>query len=509
MAILVIENYPLSYGEMPYGEGTYGYDMPYPGGGPDSVVKSATYTDSVPPKNNDTQGELPSLTVTREYQSDDLLKRTHPATLYAGDYSVRGTISDVSIQDWATTFTIDTDMGWLNSYITIPAQTGTVVEWLEALFVQLGHAGALDTSKLPATEPYNTSRAWPRLDQDTAWTRVKQLCNVYSIHPHFNTETGIIEFLPANSGELELGTISSHSISSSTQQVSTDIEVSYHEIEDRTGMIWPKDGWTGDTSIQTAQAGVLEKIQIQIDGWVDWVDQPEMITSIGPYDTITKSVFTLIGSDKLPIQPDEFDALGGEYWFEIDKEDNSIVNFYIFCPTGMYDGDGSKIDSFSVALSSGDADYSTMRIYGRAWIKTDKTLTSKTGAVAVEKTTATVSDNPFVGSLEQAYDYVARMANTYAGLELSGSVTSSYTSKAGDMLNRYAGKRFWDELRGGYLMAHSVDQDISSLSLSVIDDTQVGDIDSAYSGMTVGEVDALYSGYTYGDAYMKGILREG
>lgn len=191
-------------------------------------------------------------------------------------------------------------------------------------------------------------------------------------------------------------------------------------------LVYPPGGWSEQVTVIHVNAGEYVEETLDLSASVSSIRQPVMQTHVSR-DHNTSSVYTVVGDDGLPIQPQAWTDYGGSLSVEI-KEDTKSLLVKIMAPTGLPNKEGKEIAVFGIALSSdsGAGRYSTLRIVGSGVAFEKDKVRVATGVSAQETGTevgATV-DNPYLGSLEQVYRTGSAAARNYSGraFTLSGSV---------------------------------------------------------------------------------------
>lgn len=342
-------------------------------------------------------------------------------------------------------------------------------------------------------------------------------------------------------------------------QLAKSVEIYYYNNEPITGkLVYPPGGWSNDVEIITVGAGETIDYPIELSASVTWVAQPEIRTFVAP-EFDTASVFTVSGDDGLPINAAQWNDFGGRLSVTINPDTTSLT-VHVTAPTRLFNKDATEILTYQLALASGNSSrYSTLRIVGTG-VAFDKQLI-KVRTLVPDKLTGTdvgiTIDNPFLSTLNDAYNAGARAAKLYAGheMQLTGELTTinqlgdngsaaypkySYdqaqhqgktyaqvqatnaTKTYADIQQAYFdvvrndfdnqvfgnanGVRVWDRVSRKYYRVRSASIGPDSVSFDAEDDVTNDDHQNALQGKTYAQVQAAVSGLTYAERDRIGII---
>lgn len=201
--------------------------------------------------------------------------------------------------------------------------------------------------------------------------------------------------------------------------------------EDRISLIHPQPSNNKTTveSIKAAEvlsveSGETKEFVLEIQGTIDYLySQPECVmpNEVGTDFNIrtrannqvyfARSVYSVVGKDNKPITPAQWYAEGGSLHIEKGDEANQIK----VTVTGM---SNERLAPYRIAESDGQTDYSTLRIYGHAYLCDQETFTFYTGypyktdAVKIDSMNLTTKTQAFeacVYKAQSAFGYSAEM----------------------------------------------------------------------------------------------------
>lgn len=232
-------------------------------------------------------------------------------------------------------------------------------------------------------------------------------------------------------------------------------------------LVYPPGGWSQDVESITVNAGETIEEVIELSASVSSVQQPVMQTFVSR-DYSASSVYTVVGDDGLPIDPQQWADHGGSLEVVINPETTSLT-VKITAPEGLPNKDGNLIGVYGISLSADESTgrYSTLRIVGSgvSFNKTSVIIPTGVPASLTGTEIGTTIDNPFLSTLDQLYRAGTRAARQFTGrtMTLSGSVIA--VNRLGD-----SGVATYPP--------YSFDQD-------------------QHDGQTYGQVQSGYSGQTY------------
>lgn len=309
-------------------------------------------------------------------------------------------------------------------------------------------------------------------------------------------------------------------------------------------LVYPFGGWNKDVEVFDVnynEIKVWEDIEIPVS--LMSIVQPTCVTNVAP-EYNAASVYTVAGSDGLPIPPQMWADFGGSLKLEINEDTKSLK----LTVKGM---DLSEYAPYTIGVASGPSTYySSLRILGTGVELNQTELVHSTGLDADEAPDefATDVDNVFIISKNQA-EYSAGWQMAAAGgpartfsFEASGinrvSDNGSYAyATFQDFDEAYAGMTFaqfdalwagqdgndweeyWTEAKatefsnqafgnvagarvywdGSIYRIRSATNESGKLSAQAELDNTTGDFDQFYDGMTFEDFDKMWAGQTFDD----------
>lgn len=270
-------------------------------------------------------------------------------------------------------------------------------------------------------------------------------------------------------------------------------------------LVYPAGGWTDEVEVLTVEAGQTKSVHLDLGASCISIVQPVCVDRehfTDPRLIPLASCYTISAADTLPVSAKHWRALGGDVRVVVNKDTTSAT----LTVTGMTD---KSLGPFTLGLSDGDNDFSTLRLIGRGVALEPHTVTFDTGvssAVASDDIGITV-DNVFVSTQEEAYNTAARAFRRAQGAYQTIAITVPGV-KAADIdprkpesgIGLVAGSRVVYD--GQFYRVRTASFSESGMVLTADADTVVADAKRCYAaagGLTVAQATALYAGFTVRD----------
>lgn len=343
------------------------------------------------------------------------------------------------------------------------------------------------------------------------WHHIKMLCAAESVEFAYPS-TGYAELRPVRRNEGRTLTSTDLTRDTEASDLAQYVEVQeYNNVWVTNQLFYPPGGWSDDVDVITVNSGETTEFDLELEGSVSSIVQPTMQTFVSR-DEANRSVFTVVGDDGFPIEPAMWDDFGGKLEIKIGEDTRHLV-LTVTAPEGINNDKGEPIQSYALALASGDTSprYSTLRILGTGvWFSTDDPVKFPTGVEAAENNefelgeeVGVTIDNPFLSTRAHVATAVYRAARKFQGYDsaISGSVMrlsdeESFTEDSGSRV-------FYDSRP---YRVRSASYSPNGVQFNAEDDLTFGDIENAFAGKTWGEIEALHAGLTYKEILIKGII---
>lgn len=193
-------------------------------------------------------------------------------------------------------------------------------------------------------------------------------------------------------------------------------------------LVYPTGGWNTDVEVFDVNAGQVKVYEtVEVSASLQSIVQPQCVTNVGP-DFDSASVYTVAGTDGLPIPPAMWAAYGGSLKVDINPDTRSLR----VTIRGM---DFQEYAPYQIAVASGDStSYSTLRIIGTGVILEPQTVDMGTGLDA-DQAPDEYSDevnNDFINANDQAYSAASWQLAGATGPARTISFTASGINRASD-----------------------------------------------------------------------------
>lgn len=404
-------------------------------------------------------------------------------------WSLRGRISDVT---WgphrATNFQAETSLQRLN--VTVSIKPVYLVTETVAMDAALAHAGF--TSEGLADSGTVTFPGWT----GTLLDYVKHFCNARQMEYVIGATSDIVSFRP-----LRTTTITGHQSDTefgvNDQTLAQTVEViryNYTVPATELSNIEFTPAGEDDPQIISVNAGETSVTDLKINGWVASVNQPVAAMGVGPEARVDNGAYQILGSDGLPVTPGTWNDQGGSVVVST-TDDPTIIRISVTAPNAVYlsgvEGD-VRPSPYSIAVNYDDVTRTSLHITGKGVLFKTQTLSVATGVeegITYEKVGATV-DNPFVSSLDDAWDIGVRAAQYYAGSNQSASFS-------------IADSQDIDSVLGARVLGDAIQYRVNSVSwsngqyaVSCSGLVTIDDFDILWAGLTIADFDAAWVGKT-------------
>ena len=247
-----------------------------------------------------------------------------------------------------------------------------------------------------------------------------------------------------------------------------------------------------DPQIISINAGETVVNDIRINGWVASLNQPIVTLGVGPEARTDTGAYQVLGSNGLPVAPNEWTAQGGSLTASL-TDDPSVIRVSITAPDALEisgsDGD-TRFSPYSIAVGYGDVTEPALHITGkgvRFKATTHRVLTGVKESISSEPVGATI-DNPFVSTEEMAWDVGLRGAQFYSGAKQGMTFSMPDSAPIEDVLGAL--------VPGGTTnyRVDTVSYTGSQYSVSCTGLSTFEDFDSVWDSATFGDFDSAWPG---------------
>ena len=240
------------------------------------------------------------------------------------------------------------------------------------------------------------------------WTFTKQVCAFFELEISLIDNTIFVR--PIRQREINSESISRVGYRVAELQPVQEFDVAYYNYESLSDtLVYPKGGWTPEVQVYQVQANETVVFDIQVDAYLESVLQPVAQLFVGKDYSGPLSVYAISANDGLPIDPELWEAFGGSMSFEL-KDNGTVIEVTLVGP------DLEDLAPYSLALSDGATQYSTLRIVGTGMFFDRQLQTIKTGLTPAEapQVKGTEIDSIIIDTQQQAIDAGIRARRIYS-----------------------------------------------------------------------------------------------
>jgi hypothetical protein len=390
-----------------------------------SDIISYSYSEgSTPHMVGDDSGGVGDISVTvPDFRNDGIVLYKDDVTLTDDVYgSVTGRIDSLSSTNGIIDLTGRSRLSFLNIPGVVPPATTTIRGLFQSIF---SAANLTDDVAFSPLVP-ETAITTPGFEGDL-WVFVKQACSTYGVEVSLINNTIYVQ--PIRQREVNIESISNETYNLSDVDVAQSFNVAYYNYSQETNaMAYPRGGWTPEVTVYQVESGETVVVDIPVDAYLTSIDQPVAQDLVAKNYSGSSSVYSVSGNDGLPVTAAFWNDFGGSVTAEL-KQNNTVIELTIVGPNFP------ALSPYSLGVSDGSTAYSTVRIIGDGVFFERKLITINTGvtpSISAREVGPEI-DNPFVSTLEQAWDVGVKTRQMYAlprhTLDLSGRsfVRKNYT----------------------------------------------------------------------------------
>lgn len=342
-----------------------------------------------------------------------------------------GIVRQVNNTDKVVTFTGDSALGLFNTFHTIGPQIGTLEQAINAYCDLVGLTNAVE---IVGEYRESVNYPWAPLKdlpvqypgfQGNVWDNIKRIMAAEQIEIALVYDKVVVRPLRTLQANLNRSTTITENVN--TQSTAKTVEVYYYPTETIVqGEVYPVLGEA--PNILQVDAGETREFVLELNASLTSVNQPVALYIVDnrPYPD-TDGVYSIAGSDGLPIQPDQWAAQGGRLSVRLGETSSSVI-------VSVTGASGVELAPYRIAMSSGASNfYNSLHITGQGTRHTVEMITLTTGATSAttgEEVGATIT-NPFIQTRAQAYTAGMRASGTFAGPVYTVSGSALNINRAG------------------------------------------------------------------------------
>lgn len=463
-------------------------------------VRSYSYSESgSPTRLEDSSSFVGNMTVSTNKSADsgfaDLILYNTDVELVVGDNRSIGVVTSVAPGGSYTDFTLDHVTRKFTTETTVLPFAGT---FENAMIYYLGLMGITATLEIDAAIASRevVNPGW----LGNVWSRLKEFFAVQNVEMAYrrnndNTESLLVRE-PRQRALAWAGRGEARPTVGGISQPAEYVDIVAHKNEYVTqGEIYaPQDG-----SVISVDAGEYVEIEVNLDGTVEALYQPECVDWVNDRDySNTNGVYSVAGNDGLGVPAQQWLDAGGNLLVEM-TENPSVMKIKV---TGA---SIPELAPFRIAMTSGEY-YNSLHVTADAVLTEETDFRIYTGAnpALLVPGTGPRIDNIFVSNMDEAYRVGQRDAAYYSGYSVTVDVPVRGLNQA------------WSDIAGSTFSLGHLKYRVSSYSESDLSGNIKGEIDitmddfnNSHGASTMADFNSLWtSGITAGEFSLQ-ILRGG
>jgi hypothetical protein len=215
---------------------------------------------------------------------------------------------------------------------------------------------------------------------------------------------------PMREREISIENVTNEILKLSEDNLSQKFEVAYYNYEQKSdSLAYPIGGWTPDVEVYSVEANETVVFDLPVNAFLTQVKQPSVVSFVAKDYSGPDSVYSVTGNDGLPLPGQLWTDFGGGMFFELTDLGRNIR-------VTLKGPDFEELSPYSISVSDGATQYSTLRIVGTGIFFDRKTAVIPTGLTFNETAQefGQEIDNVFISTFQEAYDAGVRARRRYA-----------------------------------------------------------------------------------------------
>ena len=375
--------------------------------GHETSIESYQYSEGAMPKDVfDQSGEVGELSFRVNGDDDNKSILLHGDRIELQDEiygSITGKADGFNYADGFVEISGKSRLNLINTEGVVTPEVTTVAEYLTSIF----DAALISTDVIISPDIPNTPIVTPGFEGNL-WVLLKQFAAFHQLDVSLIRNAIFVR--PMRQREVFPENVSTEIVNLSEGSLSQKFNVAYYNYEKLVdALAFPKGGWTPDVEVYSVEANETVVFDIPVDAFLESVKQPIPQGFVSKEYSGPDSVYTITANDGLGIAPQLWTDFGGKMSFELTDLGRNI-QVTLTGPTL------EDLSPFSISLSDGATQYSTLRIVGTGVFFDRQTVTIPTGLTGAEtpQEFGQEIDNVFISTYEQAYDAGVKARGRYA-----------------------------------------------------------------------------------------------
>lgn len=357
--------------------------------------------------------------------------------------SITGRVNSFNYSDGFVDITGTSRLNLINTEAVVAAEDTTIPQYLRSILAAASITSdviiAPNVPRTPILTPAYEGNLWVLLKQFAVFHQldVSLIGNVVFVRPMREREIGI------DSVVNEILTLTEDTL---VQK----FEVAYYNYEQRNdSLAYPIGGWTPDVEVYSVEANETLEFDIPVEAFLEEIKQPVVQSFVAKDYSGPDSVYAVTANDGLLLSPQLWTDFGGNMSFEL-ADLGRVIRVTLTGP------DLEQFSPFSISVSDGATEYSTLRIVGTGVFFDRQTVIVPTGLTANDtpQEFGEEIDNVFISTRQEAYDAGVRARRRYAlprqVFDTTGRRLQKSLSVGGDILFFPTFQQYGDTLPPGY-----------------------------------------------------------
>jgi len=369
-------------------------------------ISSYSYSEESTPHNiGDDSGGVGAISISAlDNENDGMVLYRDVIRLTDSRYgSATGRIDSLSSTNGVLDLSASSRLVFINTDGTITAGNYTIRSLVRAILLQARVEDDVAFSPLIVDSTIQV----PGYEGDL-WVFLKEFLSAYGLE--INLINNTIYFQPIRQREIVLDNVSSISYNIGDVQLSQSFDVAYYQYQTLSNVLaYPFGGWDSEVTVYSVRSGETLTFEVEVDGYVTSILPLQAQNTVAKNYSGPNSVYSVSGSDGLPIPAAQWLEFGGSLDAEIIENGTKVR----FTAVGM---NFESLSPFSFSVSDGATSYSTIRLVGSGVFSEREVFNVKTGVTSdiAPQDKGSEIDNPFVSTLQQAIDLGIKARRKYA-----------------------------------------------------------------------------------------------
>lgn len=316
---------------------------------------------------------------------------------------ITGSVNGFNYTDGFVEITGTSRLNLINTEGVVTPEVTTVANYLRDIFNAASITSDIIVAPNVSTKPIVTPAF-----EGNLWVLLKQFAALHQLDVSLVRNTIFVR--PMREREITIESVANEILTLTEDTLVQKFEVAYYNYEQRDdALAYPVGGWTQDVEVYSVEANETVVFDIPVGAFLSEVKQPIVTTFVSKEYSGPDSLYTVSGNDGLPIPTNLWTDFGGRMSFELTDLGRNIQ-------VTLRGPDLEELSPYTIGLSDGATEYSTLRIVGTGVFFDRQTAVIPTGLTANEtpQEFGQEIDNVFISTFEEAYAAGVRARRRYS-----------------------------------------------------------------------------------------------